>query len=229
MSEEERFKLWSSIHKTESEKGTDLVWPSETLVRLFKGNYIPNFDKNYAGKKVIDLGFGNGNNLTFLGTLGLSLYGIEVTKEICEIARKKLESLGYKCDLRVGTNRQIPFGDNEFDYLVSWNVIHYEDNEDKIRQAIKEYHRVLKPGGRFFISTTGPEHLILKNSKTLGAHRYFIGREDDFRKGQVFFYFDTPQSINYYFSEFFRDVLIGRTHDFLITETLDWFIVTGVR
>jgi len=229
MESDKKFKLWASIYKKESKEGTDLMWPSETLVRLFKGNYISSLDKNYDGKKVIDIGFGNGNNLVFLATLGLELYGIEVDGEICDAVRTKISGLGYSCDLRISSNSSMPFEDDEFDYLVSWNVIHYEDNEEKMQQAIKEYHRVLKPGGRFFISTTGPEHLILKDSIALAGHRYRIGKEDDFRKGQVFYYFDTPENIQHHFSKLFRNVMVGRTHDFLMTDTLDWFIITGIK
>ncbi|MDH4187792.1 MAG: class I SAM-dependent methyltransferase [Nitrospira sp.] len=205
------------------------MWPSETLVRLFKGDYIPGLHRDYAGKRVIDIGFGNGNNLMFLASLGLYLYGTEVREEICEMVRQKLARLGLNADLRVGTNRCLPFADNEFDFLVSWNVIHYEDNEAAICEAIAEYHRVLAPGGRFFVSTTGPEHKILRDSDTLGGHRYRIGRDDDFRKGQVFFYFDAPNYVQCYFSRLFSKVLVGRTHDFLMTETLDWFVATGVK
>ncbi len=31
------------------------------------------------------------------------------------------------------------------------------------------------------------------------------------------------------FDPHFKDVLIGRTRDHLYTETLDWFIITGVK
>jgi ubiquinone/menaquinone biosynthesis C-methylase UbiE len=140
-----------------------------------------------------------------------------------------MSDYGFEADLRVGTNRHIPFAENQFDFLVSWNVLHYEDNEADIQQALVECRRVLKPGGRFFVSTTGPEHKILQDSTTLGSHRYRIGREDDFRQGQVFFYFDAPNYIHHYFSQVFGDIQVGRTHDFLFTETLDWFIVTGVK
>lgn len=209
--------------------GQDLVCPSETLVRLLKGDYIPGLSKAYEGKKVLDVGFGDGTHLMFLGSLRMRLYGTEVSDEICTSVRGKLAELGYRADLLVGTNRSLPFPDNEFDFLVSWNVLHYEDNETAIREALREYRRVLKPAGRFLISTTGPEHKILRNSETLGGHRYLIGREDDFRKGQVFFYFDAPNYIHYYFSECFSNVLVGRTHEFLFTETLDYFLVTGVK
>jgi SAM-dependent methyltransferase len=223
------FDQWAEAHKLSIAEGAELVWPSETLVRLFKGNYVPGLKKNYVGAKVIEVGFGNGHNLAFLGSLGLHLSGTEVHEDICRAVRERFAKLGYESDLRVGANRTLPFQDNEFDFLVSWNVVHYEDNEVAIREAIAEYHRVLKPGGRFFVSTTGPEHKILMSSTSLGKHRYCIGRQDDFRKGQVFFYFDTDTDAKFYFSEKFSEVLVGRIHNFLLTETLDSFIVTGVK
>ena len=223
------FEKWANAYKKGAAAGVELMWPSETLIRLFKGSYIPGLSKKYKNKKVIDVGFGNANNLIFLGSLGLRLSGTEVTKGICAIANDRLETLGYTADLRVGTNHKIPFADNTFDFLISWNVLHYENTEANIRKALAEYRRVLKKGGRFFISTTGPEHKILLNSKTLGAHRYKIARNDDFRKGQTFFYFDAPHYIRFYFEDYFRKVLVGRTHDFLMTETLDWWIITGIK
>jgi ubiquinone/menaquinone biosynthesis C-methylase UbiE len=226
----EAFEKWSAARKKSAQSGEELLWPSETLVRLFKGPYISGLDhRQCEGKRVIDIGFGSGNNLLFLATAGLSLAGTEVHEDICQAVTTRIAEYGFEADLRVGTNRAIPFDDNQFDFLVSWNVLHYEDNEADIQQALAEYGRVLKPGGRLFVSTTGPEHKILRNSTTLGGHRYQIGRDDDFRKGQVYFYFDAPNYIHHYFSQVFSDIQVGRTHDFLLTETLDWFIVTGVK
>lgn len=229
MRSESSFKKWVKEYRKMTIEGLELMWPNETLVRIFKGNYVPNLKKNYKNKKVIEIGFGSGNNLWFLGTLGLDLYGIEVHQEIIDAARSKLERLGYRATLKVGTNRNIPFGDNKFDFLVSWNVLHYENSEKKILEALKEYRRILKPGGRFFISTTGPKHKILLGSETLGKHLYRIKREDDFRKGEIFFYFDAPNYITFYFSKYFSNIMIGRVHDFLFTNILDWFIITGIK
>jgi 2-polyprenyl-3-methyl-5-hydroxy-6-metoxy-1,4-benzoquinol methylase len=129
--------------------GEELMWPSETLIRLFKSNYIPGLNKNYQGKKVLDVSFGNGNNLIFLASLGLRLHGTEVHEDICAMVQAKLEKLGYETDLRVGTNRHLPFANDEFDFLVSWNVLHYEDNESAVREAIAEYHWSLNPAVDF--------------------------------------------------------------------------------
>lgn len=223
------FVKWARAHRKLAESGRELLWPSETLIRLFKGPYLPSMSGNHRDKKVLDVGFGNGNNLIFLGSLGLDLYGTEVTQAIVDTGADRLATLGYQADLQVGTNRALPYESDTFDYLVSWNVVHYEDNERDIRAAIAEYARVLKPGGRLFLSTTGPDHKILLNSRSVGEHRYQIGRDDDFRKGQVFFYFDTKEVVHDYFSPSFSEVQVGRTYDHLLTETLDWFIVSAVK
>jgi len=226
----ESFEKWASEHTYDAlDVGREALWPSETLVRIFKGRYVPGLEEPYDGKTVLDVGCGNGNNLVFLASLGLACSGTEVTGSICRMTQERLAQRGLQVDVRAGTNRELPFEDNTFDYLVSWNVVHYEDNEADIRAAIAEYHRVLKKGGRFVLSTTGPEHKILHNSRKRGAHLYEIGREDDFRKGEVFFYFDAPDHIHHYFGEKFSDVLVGRTHDVIFTDTLDWFIATGVK
>ena len=229
MFENKAFDKWNKFYREASASGVELAWPSETLIRLFKGNYVSGLEKDYKGKTVIDVGFGNGNNFFLLASLGLKLYGTEVGEEMCNTVMSKLAELGHEADLRVGTNRQLPFENEMFDYLVSWNVIHYEDTQDKMLDAISEYHRVLRRGGRFFLSTTGPEHKILKDSDQLDEHRYRIGRSDDFRKGEVYFYFNTAENLKAWLSKCFSEVIVGRTRDFLMTEMLDWFIATGVR
>ncbi|MEE2924505.1 MAG: class I SAM-dependent methyltransferase [bacterium] len=225
----EQFDGWTKEYKDSRKNGTDLAWPSETLVRLFKGRYVRNLNSDFSNQKVLDVGFGNGHNLFFLSSLGLSCYGSEVTQEICDLCDNRFREMNVEADLRVGKNTQLPFEDNFFDYLVSWNVLHYEDNEIDIVKGIQEYKRVLKPGGRLMLSTTGPDHLILENSKTLGCHRYQIGLENEFRKGQVYFYFDNPAYIDYYFSKEFKEVEIGRTRSDLFNGVLDWFIITAIK
>lgn len=220
------FDKWQKFY---CQKQQGLMWPNETLVRFFKATYMPGHKENYENKKVLDIGFGTGNNLMFLGTLGMKLYGIEVQKDICEQGMDRLMKMGYSADFRVGTNAEIPFKDNFFDYILSWDVLHYEGQEDKIKKAIKEYHRVLKPGGRLYLSTVAPRHTILKDSETLGIHQYRIGLKTDFRKGQVFFYFDRPEYIQFYFSSYFSDVQVGRVTLDYFGDINDTFIMTAVN
>lgn len=228
MKKNKEFEAWARAYKRAGE-GEALLWPSESLVRCLKGSYIPGLNKNYPGKKVLEVSAGNGNNLIFMHSLGLSLSGTEVTPAICKLTAKRLAGLGIETDLRAGTNRKLPFKTGSFDYLVSWFVIHYETNEADMRSAIAEYARVLKPGGRVFVTTTGPDHFILKDAETLGNHRYRIQRKGDMRRGTVHFCFDAPNYARQFFGKSFQDVLIGRVRDEMFTDTLDWFLVTGIK
>lgn len=223
------FDKWTEFYKMAPELGKAPMWPAEPLVRSMCGNYIRGIDKNWAGKSAIEIGFGAGNNLIFLGSIGMQLHGVEVSEQICEQARETVERFGYKADLKPGSNRSIPFPDNVFEVLVSWNVIHYENNEKDMKAAIAEHARVLKKGGRFFISTVAPENKIFDGHRIVGEHCYEIARSDDFRKGQRFFCFDSPSYIQYYFATHFNNVEVGRVTDFMFSEKLDWFLITGVK
>ncbi len=229
MSKSESIVKWRDFYRNLIQKGSPLRWPSESLVQLMLGRYISNLNKNYENQRVIDVGFGSGNNLLFLQSIGCSVAGVELHEDICTETADSLRELGcMEADLRSGTNTDIPFGDCTFDVLVSWNVIHYEDNRDSILKAINEYARVIKSGGRFFLSTTGPKHMIIEGSESIGNNRYRIGRSDDFRKGEIFFYFENPETIKECFSEAFSQIEVGRSTKNLFNETLDFFLVTGI-
>jgi len=218
---------WKEEYDRFRQLSIELSSPSETLVRCFKGSYVPNMPIDLRGLRVLDVSCGSGNNTFFLCGLGMDVYATEIHQGICDAVKAKADALGHPLTAVVGANRSLPFEDETFDFLVSWNVLHYESNEADIYAGIAEYARVLKPGGRIFLSTTGPEHKILDGARTISAHVYEIRRDDDFRKGDRFFYFDSPNYIHYYFDPKFDDIMIGRTHDHLFTSTLDWWIVTG--
>ncbi len=229
MSDSEAVTKWNRFYQEGDQKGNVALWPNENLVRILKGSYFPWNKKHYDGLKIIDIGFGSGNNLMLCGTMGMDLSGVEIHSEICQLTHDTLEHMGYTSDLKTGSNRDIPFDDNFFDYLISWDAIHYEREPARIKEAIKEFARVLKPGGRMFLSTVAPRHTIFRDSKIVGAHQYLLGRDDDFRKGQVFFCFDAPQYIHYFFETCFRDIQIGRSTLNYFFETNDTFLVTATK
>ncbi|MBM3553946.1 MAG: class I SAM-dependent methyltransferase [Alphaproteobacteria bacterium] len=223
------FDLWSRSFAEYQASGLNAGWPSENLVRIFKGIYIPGFPKEYKGLKVLDVGCGNGNNLIFLGTLGFRLYGTEVRAPILDLIKDNTRRFGFEVDVKVGFNRELPWPDATFDYLVSWDVIHYETDEADLRKGLREYARVLKPGGRLMLQTCGPDNWVLDGCSPLGNHRYRITRDDDFRKGEVFCIVESRRYAELYFGEVFNEVRVGRVTDDLFGLVNDHFLVTGLK
>jgi ubiquinone/menaquinone biosynthesis C-methylase UbiE len=218
------FENWVKFY----DAGKDSEWPAENLVRLFKGSYISSMPRRFEGMSVCEVGFGNCTNLWFLGTLGLELSGSEVTESICNLGRARLDKLGFKGDLRVGTNQSLPFEAGAFDFLVSRNVLHYEETKEGLLRGIAEYARVLKRGGRVIVSTAGPNNPTLKGAETLDDHRYRLAY-DDFRKGTIQTVMDAPNYAQLFFGRNFNDVMVGRVQGDLFTANYDLWLITATK
>src|SRR5215468_7899247 len=89
------------------------VYPVEFVVRAFLGNYPRHRTdpSDYVGKRVLDLGFGDGRNMPLLHNLGMQVYGVEISQDICDLARTRMQHLGLDVTLAVGRNHSIPFDD----------------------------------------------------------------------------------------------------------------------
>lgn len=77
----------------------------------------------------------------------LHLIGVDISSHIIEKAKRNLahyRNIGFK----VAGSHGLPFADNSLDFVVSTLSLHHWS---KPRQAIEEFHRVLKPGGGVLI------------------------------------------------------------------------------
>ncbi len=103
-----------------------------------------------AGEKVLDVGCGTGA-LTFeakAAAPAVQIHGIDAAPEMIEVARKKTRSRKADIDFQVAVIERLPFGDGEFDLVLSGFMLHHLP-EDVKKSGIAEVARVLKPGGRF--------------------------------------------------------------------------------
>jgi SAM-dependent methyltransferase len=104
---------------------------------------------NLAGKRVLEIGLGQGADSESLIRRGAHWTGVDLTAESVERVRTRLTLRDLPFDeLRQGSVLDLPFGDNTFDMVFSHGVLHHVP---EIRQAQKEIHRVLKPGGELVI------------------------------------------------------------------------------
>jgi ubiquinone/menaquinone biosynthesis C-methylase UbiE len=111
-------------------------------------SYVLHEYPNFSGKKVLDVGSGNGYVLAKYALEGADVYGIDITQAGVELCRKRFNLLNLNGDFRVADAQEIPFEDNSFDCVCSMGVLHHVPDTQR---ALDEIFRVLKPGGRLIV------------------------------------------------------------------------------
>ncbi|HJP17158.1 MAG TPA: class I SAM-dependent methyltransferase [Nitrospinota bacterium] len=218
-------KAWEKIYLSANE----MSYPAEYLIRIFKGKYpLLDFDKSqYKDQKVLDLGCGKGKNLPFLKKCGFDVYGVEITEEIAKKVKSDLNQLGLEnIDVRAGMNDSIPFENNFFDYLVSWNSCYYMQESTNFGQHIKEFNRVLKKGRHLILSIPKKTCFIYHGSEEL-KKGYQIIRNDPFnaRNGAIMRMFENKQEIEDVFSKYFSDFAFASVQDDCFGYDYHWHLV----
>jgi SAM-dependent methyltransferase len=112
------------------------------------------FMPSIAGKQVIDLGCGEGNNTRLFAKLGGKLTGVDLSVEMIRLARQKEEEqpLSIRYEL-CSYNDLMFFEDEQFDCALSTMAL--MDGPD-LPAAMRAAHRVLKPGGELCFSILHP-------------------------------------------------------------------------
>lgn len=120
---------------------------AQTRAYLWKG--VKEFVNSLTpGEAVLDAGCGNGKNMF---RRDLKFTGIDTCQEFVKIASQYGEtSLGNIIELK--------FSDNSFDAIICVAVLHHLSTEERRLQALKEFARVLKPGGKLFIQVWAKEN-----------------------------------------------------------------------
>lgn len=202
---------------------------SQYLIHLLKGGYLGGDYIQGRGRKILDVGCGSGFNCISFAMMGWQVYGCEITEAIAEHALTTIQRYGFDAEILVGENENIPFPEGMFDFLLSLNVIHYLRSEEAVQKTISEYARVLKPGGRFFLSTNHPENWILQDSEPLEGQRFRVSLPGDYRDGEILYLFNKKADLEKNFSPFFDKIMAGENRVDFFSRTLRHWILTGVK
>lgn len=108
----------------------------------------------FKGKRCLDAGCGGGRFVVALGKLGAEeVVGIDVSEDAVKAANERIRERGLSnARAQVASVLKLPFPNASFDYVVSSGVIHHTPDP---HAAFLELTRVLRPGGKIFLSVYG--------------------------------------------------------------------------
>ena len=114
--------------------------------------------------KILNVGCGTGGMIPLF-----EQYGDVVNIDVSDEALKYCKQLGFR-NLKKYNGTTVPFKDSSYDLVVATDVLeHIEDDQ----AALKEWRRVLKPGGHMLITVPAYQWLWSDHDQELHHHRRY--------------------------------------------------------
>ena len=118
--------------------------------------------KQKGFKKILDLGVGLGRHSIFFAQKGFGVSGIDISEYAVNRLKEISDKNNLNIDVRQANMLKLPFDDNNFDVVFSYNVIYHTDTKG-FDTVLSEIKRVLRSGGEFYFT------MISKNSWTFSS------------------------------------------------------------
>jgi ubiquinone/menaquinone biosynthesis C-methylase UbiE len=146
----QRRAFWSDYQPgfrvAESPVGTKAFFEEVAQKRYAVEPHIPevlDFER-WRGYAVLEAGCGIGTDGARFAAAGADYTGVDFSPSAFALARRRFELDGLRGRFVAGSAAALPFEDNTFDLVFSHGVIHHLPDTEV---AVREFHRVLKPGG----------------------------------------------------------------------------------
>lgn len=118
---------------------------------------------------IMDAGCGTGGNMEILQKFG-QVFGVDKEEEALSFCRRRGLNNLYLADI----TKTLPFEDNYFSLITGFDILEHIKDDEK---ALREFFRVLKPGGTLFLTTPAHPFLWSKWDEICGHKRRYKSQE----------------------------------------------------
>lgn len=134
---------WNEVYK--GTPAWDIGHPQPAFEVLVK-------DGEIKPGRALDIGCGRGDNAIMLAENGCDVTGIDLVGDAISDAKKKVAERHVKVNFLVGDVLKMDqlFREAEFDIVIDSGLFHEMTDEERPDFA-QQLHRVLKPGGKYFM------------------------------------------------------------------------------
>ena len=106
---------------------------------------------------VLDLGCGLGRHALYFTQKGFKVTALDLSPESIAFNIEQQKKLGVDYLCKLADMMALPFANDAFDRVFSYHVISHQDTAG-VKHVIDEITRVLKPGGKVFLTLCSKEH-----------------------------------------------------------------------
>ncbi len=156
---------------------------------------VLDFLKKQKGK-ILDLGCGSGRH--FIKSKKIKFYGVDFSKEMLQLAEKKIRDNKINAILFKSDIHKIPFEDNFFDSAICIASLHCLETKTNREKAVKELSRVLKLKAKLLISVWNKNSKRFKTSKK----EKYIGWLN--KSKRYYYFFDKEEIYNLFENQNFK-------------------------
>jgi SAM-dependent methyltransferase len=165
-----------------------------------------------GARRVLVVGCGYGRHVAYFARRGFDTTGLDASRAAIDMAHETAKEDGLDLVLTCASATKMPFPTAAFDAVYDHALLHNLSAEDRAL-AVKEYGRVLRPGGLLVISALSTEEDLFGAVSELMAESE--GIESETAPGDA----DAPTG---YFDEFFDSSELGDLlADFDVESVLD--------
>jgi SAM-dependent methyltransferase len=119
------------------------------------------------GARVLDVACGTGNTAIPVARGGAEVIGVDIATNLLAQAEERAKSEGLRAHFQEGDAEHLPFGDGEFDVVLTMYGAMFAPRPDRVAG---ELARVCKPGGKIAMANWTPEGFVGKNFRITAKH-----------------------------------------------------------
>jgi SAM-dependent methyltransferase len=120
-----------------------------TIENIFE--MLQQFRPLERNSRILEIGVGNGWLQIYGKKQGYDIKGIEISRQLIDLARHNAAKAGVDVDVSLGNIETLDIGNNEYDAIIASSVF---EHVERWEPALERVYRALKPGGVFWFDST---------------------------------------------------------------------------
>lgn len=143
-------------------------------------------------RSVCDLGCGIGRHAIMFAREGFEVWAYDASVNAINYVKEYAVNNGLKIKTDLGLMTSLPYDDNQFDYLIAFNVVHHGD-PDIIASTVAEIKRVVRVGGIIQGTMLSKRNAQFGRGRLIAPDTYIIDGAQE--RGHPHFYCSAKQLI----------------------------------